>query len=113
MYRGNKFTGYNNKLIMPLSTAKITLEQDLIDAFYDAYKSQVSTPDAEGVSLIEDPDSIDKSLRDQAEKMGKGMAQAIHDYVTQMSISVTLSGTVISPSGPCVGTIPPTSFQIL
>jgi hypothetical protein len=98
---------------MPLSTAKITLEQDIAKAFYDAYKSQLNEPNEGGVSLIEDSSGIDKSLKDQADKIGKGMAQAIHDYVTQMSISVTLSGTVISPSGPCTGAIPPTSFQIL
>lgn len=98
---------------MPLSTAKITLEQDIAKVFYDAYRSQLTEPSEGGISLIEDTSGIDKSLKDQADKIGKGMAQAIHDYVTQMSISVTLSGTVISPSGPCTGAIPPTSFQIL
>ena len=98
---------------MPLSTAKIVLEQELIKAFYDAYKSQVSIPTENGVSLVDDSASIDKALYEQAEQMGKGMAAAIHNYVSQMDISVVLSGTVISPSGPCVGTIPPTSFTIL
>lgn len=48
-----------------------------------------------------------------ANTLAAPMADAIYDFVKQMQITATVTGTVISPSGPCTGSIPPTSFTII
>ena len=98
---------------MTLAGAKPKLEQDLYKAFNDAYLSQFqSNPDA-GKYSGEAQNSVKESADKFAKELSKTMAQAIYDFVKEIGIQATLSGTVISPSGPCTGALPPTSFTIM
>lgn len=97
-----------------LQGAKPQLEKDLYNAFYNAYMTQYNSNSADGVSDFDS--TIKGSMEAQAQKfsdaLSKGMATAIYDFVKEIGIDATVSGTVIAPSGPCAGTIPQTSFVI-
>lgn len=95
-----------------LSAAKPKLEKDLYKAFYDAYTSQFSSNSEAGKHSGDAQKVIEDGADKFADKLSKSMAQAIYDFVKEIGIQATLSGTVISPSGPCTGALPPTSFTI-
>lgn len=104
-----------------LGVAKVTLEQDLKDAFktagYDAYMEQflksntTSKSDSDAQKGFED--LAEKFSKTLSESISKDMAQAIYDFVMEIGIQVSsVPPSVIAPSGPCSGTIPMTSFTV-
>jgi hypothetical protein len=98
---------------MTLAGAKPKLEQDLYKAFNDAYMSQFSMNVEAGKYMGESQKCLEDAADKFAKELSKSMAQAIYDFVKEIGIQATLSGTVISPSGPCTGALPPTSFTIM
>ena len=98
---------------MTLSAAKPLLQQDLYNAFYDAYMTQYNEDPEIGSCNSEAKSELDKAAKKFASSLSSDMAQAIYDFVKEMSIQATVTGTIISPSGPCTGSMPPTSFTIL
>jgi ApbE superfamily uncharacterized protein (UPF0280 family) len=56
--------------------------------------------------------ALDKKAHDFADSMAKDMANAIYNFVKEIGIMATVSGTVAAPSGPCVGTIPMNGFTV-
>lgn len=97
---------------MTLAGAKPILEQNLYKAFYDAYMTQYEA-NGEAQSHSSTMQSNITSAADKfAKELSKQMATAIHDFVKEIGITATVSGTVIAPSGPCTGSLPPTSFTI-
>lgn len=104
-----------------LGVAKITLEQDLKNAFktagYDAYMEQflksntTSKSDSDAQKGFED--LAEKFSKKLSESISKDMATAIYDFVMQIGIQVnSVPPSVIAPSGPCSGTIPMTCFMV-
>lgn len=106
-----------------LSTAKMSLQSDLKDAFeaaaYDAYMEQYQP---NKVAEAKSDNDVKKGFEDLADKfskkfassVSKDMATAIYDFVKEIAISVnSVPPSVISPSGPCTGTIPMTSFSVM
>ena len=106
-----------------LSTVKMTLQSDIKDAFekaaYDAYMEQyqpnkVSEAKSDNDTKKGFEDLADKFAKKFASSISKDMATAIHDFVKEISIQVnTIPPSVISPSGPCTGMIPMTSFSVM
>ena len=106
-----------------LSTAKMSLQSDLKDAFekaaYDAYMEQYQK---NAVSEAGNDSDIKKGMEELADKfakkfassVSKDMATAIHDFVKEIAIQVnTIPPSVMSLSGPCTGMIPMTSFSVM
>ena len=60
--------------------------------------------------------SAQKFAKKFKEECAEQLAQSIHDYVKQIAIQATPSGSLISTSiyspSPCVGTIPPNDFRV-
>ena len=126
---------------MSLSAAKPIMEQNLkMDfsplfekAFYEALKTQAEcieqdTRDAINAGKLGEEPNIDdqKALKKGAKKfanelsgeLAKIISDRIHDYVSEMMISVgpmVLLPTIISPVGPCTGSLQilPTDFKIM
>lgn len=100
---------------MALKTAKPILQQDLYNAFYDAYMEQYKSNSVTELSSMDA--EINIAFQNQAKKFSKvlseEMAQAIYDFVMEINIQATISGEIVSPSGPCSGTIPPSNFNII
>ena len=96
-----------------LVSAKPNLEQKLNKVLYDAYMTQYNEDPEIGSCNSEAKSELDKAAKKFASSLSGDMAQAIYDFVKEMSIQATVTGTIISPSGPCTGSMPPTSFTIL
>lgn len=116
-----------------LSTAKMTLQSDINDAFkkaaHDAYMEQYQSNKVSEAGSKTDEESGKKyddqtkeTMEGLAEKfaekfassISKDMATAIYDFVKEIGIQVnTIPPSVISPSGPCTGMIPMTSFSVM
>lgn len=98
---------------MSLIDAKPKLEQQLYNAFYDAYMTQSIQNIDEASSLN---GNIEKKFDEAAikfsQQLSKDMAQAIYEFAKEMSIEANVAGTVNAPSGPCTGSIPSTNFTI-
>ena len=113
-----------------LSTAKPTLQNSinsiLEKAAYEAYMtqyepnqvSQASNYDSEIKSELEK--KADDFSKKFATKASGPVATAIHDFVKEMGIMITIPPSVIAPplppalpGGPCSGTIPMTNITIL
>ena len=116
MFRSDTNDRYTNIIIMgiTLSAAKTKLEMDLKQAFFDAYMTQYEPNNIPQAAKYDNDTKIamQKKADDFSISLSKDLATAIYDFVKEIGITVTLSGTVISPSGPCTGTIPITSFTI-
>lgn len=99
---------------MTLSGAKPKLEQELNKAFYDAYMTQYEdnkVPEA-GKYNSNVKSSLEKKAHEFADSMAKDMANAIYNFVKEIGIMATVTGTITAPSGPCMGNIPLTNFTI-
>ena len=98
-----------------LAAAKVKLVADLKKAFSDAYMEQFSPNEL--TAMVKFDPAIYTSMKINVENFSNtlaiSMADAIYDFVKSMQITATVTGTVISPSGPCTGSIPPTSFTII
>lgn len=95
-----------------LIASKPILEQDLYNAFYNAYMTQYNNDPSMNGCDREAKSAIKKSADKFSSSLSKDMAQAIYDFVMEISIQVNVSGSIISPSGPCTGIIPPTNFIV-
>ena len=95
-----------------LAASKPILEQDLYKAFYDAKMTLYNADPSMNSCNNEAHDAIKKAADKFAKTLSKDMAQAIYDFVMEISIQATVTGTVIAPSGPCTGVIPITSFTV-
>lgn len=95
-----------------LAASKPILEQDLYNAFYDAYMTQYQPDPSMNSCNLEAKSNIEKYADRFSKSLSKDMAQAIYDFVKEISIQANASGVVISPSGPCTGVIPPTNFTV-
>lgn len=100
-------------MAMTLIAAKPILQQDLYKAFHDAYMSQFQNNSEAGKYNNDSKKSIEKAADKFSQQLSKDMAQAIYDFVKEIGIEVIIPPTVISPSGPCTGSIPMTNFTIL
>ena len=97
-----------------LAGAKPKLEMDLNKAFYDAYMTQYEDNKVSeaGKYNSDMKNALDKKAHEFADSMAKDMADAIYNFVKEIGIMATVSGTVVAPSGPCAGTIPLTGFTV-
>ena len=95
-----------------LAASKPILEQDLYNAFYDAYMTQYQPDPSMNSCDSEAKANIEKYADIFSKSLSKDMAQAIYDFVKEISIQANASGVVIAPSGPCTGVIPPTNFTV-
>lgn len=97
-----------------LIASKPILEQDLYKAFFDAYMTQFQGNTVPEASKYDG--EMQKAMQEKADKfsktLSKEMADAIYNFVKEISIQATVTGTIIAPSGPCTGALPPTSFTI-
>ena len=98
---------------MTLSAAQPILQINLYKAFYDAYMSQYSTDPEAGNCNLEAKKSFEKAASKFSQQLSQDMAQAIYDFVKEMSIQAVVTGTIVAPSGPCTGSIPPSNFTII
>lgn len=96
-----------------LSLAKPILEKKLLDILYNAYMSQYSTDPEAGNCNLEAKKSFEKAASKFSQQLSQDMAQAIYDFVKEMSIQAVVTGTIVAPSGPCTGSIPPSNFTII
>lgn len=113
-----------------LSTAKPTLQNSiksiLEKAMYEAYMTQFSPNKISDLSKYDG--DMKKALEKKAEDFSKMFASkasgpvttAIHDFVKEIGIQITIPPSVIAPplppalpGGPCTGMIPLTNIQIL
>ena len=110
---------------MPLQTALPTLKrqftQYLEKAAYEAFMTSIEVPEGTPYEIkrkIEEDGrrSAQKFAKKFKEECAEQLAQSIHDYVKQIAIQATPSGSLISTSiyspSPCVGTIPPNDFRV-
>lgn len=110
---------------MPLQSALPTLKQQfcqyLEKAAYEAFLTTIEVPEDVPLEIkrkIEEDGrrSARKFAKKFREECGNQLAQSIHDYVKQIAIQATPSGSLISTSiyspSPCVGTIPPNDFRV-
>ena len=99
---------------MTLVGAKPILEQELYQAFYDAYMTQHDPNEvSEAGKYDSDKESAMQDMADAFSKsLSKDMAQAIYNFVMEIGIQVTDVSTVIAPSGPCSGAIPMNNFVV-
>ena len=95
-----------------LAASKPILEQDLYNAFYDAYMTQYHADPSLNSCNNDAKSAIEKSADKFSKSLSKDMAQAIYDFVMEIGIQANASGVVIAPSGPCTGVIPPTNFTV-
>lgn len=97
-----------------LGVAKLKLEQDIKQAFFDAYMTQYESNSVTAASKYdgETKKSMEKKAREFSESLAKDMATAIYDFVKEIGITITVPPTVIAPSGPCTGTIPMTCVKV-
>ena len=113
-----------------LSAAKPTLQnnikQILEKAAYEAYMTQYSPNEVPEASKYDSKtkDAMKKKAEEFskkfAEKASPSFAIAIHDFVKEIGIQITIPPSVIAPplppalpGGPCTGMIPSTNIQIL
>ena len=110
---------------MPLQTALPTLKrqfsQYLEKAAYEAFMTTIEVPQDVPPEIKQ---RIEQDGRRSAQKFAKKfqeecanqLAQSIHDYVKQIAIQATPSGSLISTSimypSPVAGMIPPSDFKV-
>lgn len=110
---------------MPLQSALPTLKQQFKNlikkASYEAFKTTIEIPQ-------DTPDEIKRAIERERERSAQrfsnkfmeecaeSLAQSIHDYVKQIAIQATPSGSLISTSinypSPVAGMIPPNDFKV-
>ena len=105
-----------------LGVAKNKLKEDLKNAFYDAaYKAYMTQHQPNAISEAQKHDNIGKKQMEKlaidfaeelSNSLAKDMSEALYNFVKEIGIQITIPPTVIAPSGPCSGVIPPTSFTI-
>lgn len=94
-------------------------KQKVFSIFYNAFIADVGEDiiDAGGGAILDNSDANLGLKAKSAEKskiISDGLASSITEYIGTMMISLnTVPPTVISPSGPCTGSIPSSFFQIL
>jgi hypothetical protein len=102
-------------MAITLKSAKTILQQDLFNAFKDAYMTQYEDNKVSEASKYNP--NMKQALNEKAIKfadsLSTDMAEAIYNFVKEIGIQVTIPPSVIAPSGPCSGTIPMTSFTII
>lgn len=97
-----------------LITAKNKLQEDLYNAFYNAYMSNFVP------NVVTEEKSYDLNIKNAMEKkaktyatgLSKDVANAIYNFVKEISIQASVKG-VISPMGPCTGMLIPADFKIM
>lgn len=100
---------------MTLISAKKDLRNELYDAFYDAYMTQYTKNTSDKVYTDDERDrenGFKKLAKDFSNELADGMSDAIYNFVKDMSINITIPPSVVSPSGPCSGTILNTYIKI-
>lgn len=95
-----------------LAAAKPLLQKNLYNAVYNAYMTQISEDPEAGEYNARAKQSLQKAADKFASALSKDMADAVCDFVKEMSITATVTGTITSPAGPCAGAIPPNNFII-
>jgi hypothetical protein len=98
---------------MTLAGAKPKLQLDLYKAFYDAYMTQCGSDPEAGKYNSETNNAMMQAADKFANSLSADMAEAIYNFVKEIGIQATVTGTVIAPSGPCTGSLPPTSFTVI
>ena len=113
-----------------LSIAKPTLQNSINSilerAAYEAYMTQYAPNQVSQASKFDNQikSELEKKAKDFskkfAEKASGPVATAIHDFVKEIGIMITIPPSVIAPplppvlpGGPCTGTIPMTNITIL
>ena len=102
-------------MAITLKAAKIILQQDLFNAFKDAYMTQYEgnkVPEASKYNSEMKLAMEQKAIK-FANSLSSDMATAIYNFVKEIGIQVTVPPSVIAPSGPCSGVIPMTSFTVI
>lgn len=109
---------------MPLISAKPKLQLELQQLLYKSmYETLISlqNPSDVDASIVSKSDNNNKKFATQlatkfSQEAAGPMANAIHSFVSQMSITMIPSGALISTSittpSPVIGTCPPTDFTI-
>ena len=102
-----------------LSLAKPILEKKLLDILYNAYMSQYSTDPEAGNCNLEAKKSFEKAASKFAQTAAGPCAQAIYDFVKEIGIQSTVTGTIVAPpmppalpGGPCNGVISPLNIIV-
>ena len=94
-------------------------KQKVFAIFYNAFIAEVGDDlpaDGDG-AMVNCSDAnlqIKANAVDKAQIISDGLGDAVTNYIKTMQVSLnTVPPTVISPSGPCTGSIPFTFFQII
>jgi len=109
----------SKSLIASKPILKQTLENILLKAAYEAQNTMIhdgDCPQALKTKLEADmKEGAMKWAKKFSEEAGGPMADAIYDFVKEISIVATVKGTLIAPppSGPVTGVINPTDFKII
>lgn len=113
-----------------LSTAKPILQAQLLQilqkAAYEMYMAQYSSNTMKEVSKYDSEREVKMKISANefsikfAQSASGPVSTAIHDFVKEIGINITIPPSVIAPplppsipGGPCTGTIPMTNIQIL
>ena len=93
-------------------------KQKVFSIFYNAFIVDVGEDIIDVGGAILDNSDANLCLKAKSAEKSKiisdGLASSITEYINTMMISLnTVPPTVISPSGPCTGSIPSSFFQIL
>lgn len=99
---------------LTLAGAKTILQMDLFNAFKDAYMTQFESNVVTAASKYDSgrKSSLEKKAIEFADSLSKDMAEAIYAFVKEIGIQATISGTVVAPSGPCMGSIQIPDFTV-
>lgn len=103
-----------------LSAALPMLQQNILKILKDAYMTQFSANGEAGSYSASLQLEMEKKAMEFATKAAQPTAQAIHDFVKEIGITTTVSGTIVAPpmpptlpGGPCTGVINMTDVNIL
>ena len=93
-------------------------KQKVFSIFYNAFIADVGEDIVDvGGAILDNSDAnlgIKAKSAEKSKIISDGLASSITEYIGTMMISLnTVPPTVISPSGPCTGSIPSSFFQIL
>lgn len=103
-----------------LSPAEIILQQQLVKILKEAYMTQYEKNKVLEASKYNSniKTSFEKKANDFANTAADPTAKAIHDFIKEIGITITIPPTIIAPTtiilpgGPCTGIIPMSNIQI-
>lgn len=103
-----------------LSAALLPLQNSLLQALKEAYMTQFTPNGEAGKHSMAAQSDMEQKALDFATKAAPAASQAIYDFVKEIGITITVSGTIVAPplppalpGGPATGVISPMEVSVM